>query len=101
MTFLRAFQHLIKADTKIDTLHILSALQEPAKNIDSNSLSKPGEPPALTLETCPILTNLKTDIRSQLFDSTCIANMYDNSSIQSYLGLRTAPDSTAAVHNHP
>ena len=71
MTFLRAFQHLIKPDTKIDTLHILSALQEPAKNNDSNSLSKPGEPPALTWETCPILSNLKTDIRSQLFDSTC------------------------------
>ena len=59
LTFLRAFQHLIKPDLKIDKLHILSALQEPAPNIDSNSLSKAGEPPALTLETCPIVHSIE------------------------------------------
>jgi hypothetical protein len=58
LTFLRAFQHLIKQGRKIDKLHILSALQEPAKNIDSNSLSKPGQPPALTLESCPIVPSI-------------------------------------------
>jgi len=55
LTFLTAFKHLITPHLKIDELHILSALQEPAPNIDSNSLSSPQGPPALS-DSCPLLT---------------------------------------------
>ena len=68
LTFLIAFKHLIKGGSKgwRLKLHILSALQEEAKNIDSNSLAAPKNPPALTLDgTCPIK-------RDQIdFDSQC------------------------------
>ena len=65
LTFLLAFKHLMTPfSSKIDKLHILSALQEPVDNIDSNSLARPRNPPALSYESCPIKAR-------SLMDSTC------------------------------
>lgn len=65
LTFLSAFKHLMSPQRKVDKLHILSALQEPASNIDSNSLSRPHGPPALS-PGCPLFPR-----EEDIFNNQC------------------------------